>query len=78
MKYKINYRILIPILILSIISIFTIYSSLTYTSPSLGNLALKQMIWYLVGWGFVFILIHLKNDYLYQHTWYLYIIYIFN
>ena len=74
MKYKINYRILIPILILSIISIFTIYSSLTYTSPSLGNLALKQMIWYLVGWGLVFILIHLKNDYLYQHTWYLYII----
>lgn len=74
MKYKINYNILIPILILSIISIFTIYSSLTYTSPSLGNLAFKQAIWYLVGWGLVFILIHLKNDYLYQHTWYLYII----
>ena len=74
MKYKINYKILIPILILSIISIFTIYSSLTYTSPSLGNLAFKQAIWYLVGWGLVFILIYLKNDYLYQHTWYLYII----
>ena len=74
MKYKINYKILIPILFLSIISIFTIYSSLTYTSPSLGNLAFKQAIWYLVGWGLVFILIHLKNDYLYQHTWYLYII----
>ena len=74
MKYKINYKILIPILILSIISIFTIYSSLTYTSPSLGNLAFKQAIWYLVGWGLVFILIHLKNDYLYQHTWYLFII----
>ncbi len=74
MKYKINYKILIPILFLSIISIFTIYSSLTYTSPSLGNLALKQAIWYLIGWGLVLILIHLKNDYLYQHTWYLYII----
>lgn len=74
MKYKINYKILIPILILSIISIFSIYSSLTYTSPSLGNLAFKQAIWYLIGWGLVFILIHLKNDYLYQHTWYLYII----
>lgn len=74
MKYKINYKILIPILFLSIISIFTIYSSLTYTSPSLGNLAFKQAIWYLIGWGLVLILIHLKNDYLYQHTWYLYII----
>jgi len=74
MKYKINYRILTPIIILSIISILTIYSSLTYTSPSLGNLALKQGIWYCVGWGLVIILIHLKNDYLYQHTWYLYIV----
>ncbi len=72
-KYKINYKILIPIILLSIISIITIYSSMTYTSPSLGNLALKQAMWYIVGWILVVILIKLKNEYLYQHTWYLYI-----
>ena len=72
-KYKINYKILIPIILLSIISIITIYSSMTYTSPSLGNLALKQAMWYIVGWILVVILIRLKNEYLYQHTWYLYI-----
>ena len=71
---KINYKILIPIILLSIISILSIYSALTYTSSSLGNLALKQGIWYLVGWGLVAILIYLKNDYLYQHTWFLYIL----
>ena len=74
MKYKINYKIIIPIILLSIISIITIYSSLTYTSPNLGNLAIKQGVWYIVGWILVFILYKLKNEYLYRHTWILYII----
>lgn len=73
-KYKFNYRILIPIILLSIISVVTIYSALTYTSSTLGNLALKQTIWYGIGWLLVIILMKLDNDYLYQHTWFLYII----
>lgn len=72
-KRKINFKILIPIILLSIISIVTIYSALTYTSSTLGNLALKQAIWYGIGWVLVYILVKLKNDYLYQHTWFLYI-----
>ena len=39
----------------------------------MGNLALKQGIWYLIGWGLVIILMKLKNEYLYQNTWILYI-----
>lgn len=70
--HKINYAILIPIFLLSVISILSIYSALTYTSSSLGNLALKQGIWYGIGWILVIILIRLKNEYLYQRTWYLY------
>lgn len=73
-KYKVNYKILIPIILLSIISIITIYSALTYTSSTLGNLALKQAMWYGIGWILVFFLVKLKNEYLYQHTWFLYII----
>ncbi len=69
---KINYRILIPIILLSIISIITIYSALTYTSKSLGNLCLKQAIWYGVGWIIVGIMYHYKNEFLYQKTWILY------
>ncbi|MBP5679380.1 MAG: FtsW/RodA/SpoVE family cell cycle protein [Bacilli bacterium] len=57
---------------MSVISILSIYSALTYTSSSLGNLALKQGIWYGIGWILVIILIRLKNEYLYQRTWYLY------
>ena len=60
-KYKVNYKILIPIILLSIISIITINSALTYTSPSLGNLALKQGIWYLIGWILVGLLLKYKK-----------------
>lgn len=74
MKNKINLRIVIPIFLLSIISIITIYSAATYTSASLGNLALKQTIWYLIGIVLVIILLRLNNDFLFEHTWLLYII----
>lgn len=73
-KIKSYLKILIPILMLSFISIITIYSAATYTSASLGNLALKQVLWYLVGFSLVFILVKLKNEYLYRHTWFLYIL----
>lgn len=72
-KDKINLKIIIPIFLMAIISVVTIYSAMSYTSPTLGNLALKQFIWYLVGSVLVFILIKLKNEYLYRHTWFLYI-----
>lgn len=72
-KFKINFRIVIPIVLMAIISIISIYSALTYTSKSLGNLALKQAIWYMVGVGLVFVLVKLGNEYLYRHTWILYI-----
>ena len=62
---KINLSIVLPIFILAIVSIITIYSASTYISKEMGNLALKQSIWYLVGIILVFILIKLKNEYLY-------------
>lgn len=46
---KLNKKILIPICIMAAISIVTIYSALTYTSSELGNLALKQALWYIIG-----------------------------
>lgn len=70
---KLNKKILIPICMMAIISIITICSALTYTSSELGNLALKQGIWYIVGIGLVAFLIHMKNEYLYRHTIFLYI-----
>ena len=73
-KKKINLGFIIPIILLAIVSIITIYSASSYISSSMGNLAIKQSIWYLIGALLVFILIKLKNEYLYSHTWILYII----
>lgn len=73
-KKKLNLKILIPICFMAIISVVTIYSALTYTSASLGNLALKQGIWYLVGGLLVVFLLRMKNEYLYRHTTFLYIL----
>ena len=59
---KINLSIILPICVLAVVSIITIYSASTYISPSMGNLALKQSIWYIVGVVLVILLKKKKND----------------
>lgn len=73
-KKKINLRILLPVFFMALISIVTIYSALTYTSKSLGNLALKQTIWYLIGSVLVMVVLKLKNNYFYNYARILYIV----
>ncbi len=73
-KNKLDLSILIPIIFFAIISIVTISSASTYISQSMGNLVLKQSIWYLVGTLFVLIILHFKNDYFYRQSFVLYII----
>lgn len=73
-KIKIDLTIVIPVILFAIISITTIYSAMTYSSSDLGNIALKQGIWYLIGGIIIIILLKLKNDYLYRNAWVFYII----
>lgn len=73
MKYKINLKILIPIIILAFISIVSIYSASLYTSKELGNLAFKQLFWYFIGFIVIFIMLKTKNEWLYRYTWILYV-----
>ena len=72
-KHK-NKIILLFIFLFAIISIVTISSASTYLSPSLGNLALKQLLWYGIGFILIFIIMKLKNDYIYHSAWFLYIL----
>lgn len=73
-KNKLNLNILILIIILAVISILTIYSASTYIPKTNGNLALKQGLWYIIGFILVIILMKYKNKYLYEHAWIFYII----
>ncbi len=73
-KNKIDYSILGFVLIFFLISVVTINSALTYLSSDVGNLALKQVIWYGVGLVLVFIIFKVKNEYLYRNAWFFYIL----
>jgi len=72
-KYKFDKLILFSIIIFFIVSVSSIYSALTYLSPTLGNLALKQTFWYIIGVIIIFILIKTKNTFLYKNAWYIYL-----
>ena len=71
---RVHLKFLVPVLLLATISILSISSALIYTSPDLGNLALKQAIWYGVGFILVLVILKIKNDYIYGFTNFLYII----
>ncbi len=72
-KFKFNLPLIFCILLFMVISTITIYSAMTYLPNYLGNLALKQFIWYILGFMIVFILIQISNQTLYRYAWYIYI-----
>lgn len=72
MKERVNKNIIIFILLFALVSVISIYSASLYTSKDLGNLAFKQCLWYLIGFLLVFLVIKVKNDFLYQNAWLLY------
>lgn len=73
-KFKLDFSILSIILIFAIISIATIYSASTYISSDMGNLVLKQSMWYVVGFAVVFLILKFKNNFFYEHSFLFYII----
>lgn len=73
-KYKVEYGIIIPLIILFVISIVTIYSASDILPSSMGNLVLKQIIWYLIGFGVAYLIMYIGIDYLIKYAWYLYFI----
>lgn len=73
-KYKLDKIIIFCVFMFCIISIASIYSASMYLSPTLGNLALKQFFWYLVGALIIIFLIKNNNTFLYKYAWHIYLI----
>ena len=73
-RFKIDKLVLIPLIIFSIISVICIYSAQTLLPSHMNYLALKQTLWYIVGFGIMFLIIALGNDFIYKNAWILYII----
>lgn len=69
---KLNLPIIMFIISFACISLVSIYSASLYTSTSLGNLFLKQIVWYGIGTVVFFIIIRFKNNFFYEYAWILY------
>ncbi len=73
-KYKVEKGILIPLIILAIISITTIYSAQGLLNSSYSSLYIKQALWFIVGFILAYLLMYIGNDFLYKNVYILYII----
>ena len=71
-KYKVDISIVLCIILLAFISIITIGSAEKLLDES-TNLVLKQLIWYVVGFGIIFLVMLIGNHLLYKNAWFLYI-----
>jgi rod shape determining protein RodA len=73
-KYKIEYGILIPLILLCIISIVSIYGASNITQSNVGNVFLKQIMWYILGFGISYFIMYIGIDYLIKYSFILYIV----
>lgn len=69
---KIDKFIILAIIIFFLISIFTIESASMYMESSLGNLILKQSIWYLIGIIAIISIIRFDNSFFYKWSYLIY------
>ncbi len=71
-KYSIEKVILIPIILLGIISIISIYSTKSVLGVDAEFLWLKQLIWYIVGFAIALTMMKIGNKFFYNNAWWLY------
>lgn len=73
-KYKVDKFILIPMILFALISIITIYSSQSLLPSDMHDLAVKQLIWYVLGFGLAYFIMFIGNKFILKHAWLLYIL----
>ena len=72
-KFKVDKGIILAIVGFAIISILTIHSAQNLLPSYLHNLAIKQFVWYILGFLVAFFIMYIGNDFIYKHVWFLYI-----
>lgn len=73
-KFKVDKNILIPIILFAIISVIAIYSTRSMLSSDLQNLYLKQILWYVLGFGVAYLMMTVGNKFLYNNAYLFYLI----
>ncbi len=73
-KFKVENSILIPLILFSIISVISIYCTKDLMGDSYQNYWLKQIIWYIIGFGIAYFMMFLGNKFFYNNAWWFYAI----
>ena len=73
-KYKVDKLLIIPIILFICISLISIYCSQKLLDNSMNNLVFKQILWYLIGFLFVFFIMLIGNKTIYKYAWTFYVI----
>lgn len=71
MKFTLDKKIVITIIIFIIISVVSIYNAENMLLDT-NYYYIKQIVWYLIGGVFSFLIIKFKNDSVYKYIWFLY------
>ncbi len=71
-RYRVDKFLLIPMILFAVISIITIYSSQALLPSTMQDLALKQFLWYLVGFILAYGILVIGNTFLLKNAWFLY------
>lgn len=71
-KYRVDYFILIPLIIFALISIITIYSAQELLPSYMNSLVFKQIMWYILGFGFAYFIMFIGNKFIYNNIWFFY------
>ena len=73
-KYHVDYLILIPLIMFSIISIITIYSASNLLPSYMNSIVFKQIIWYILGFIVAYSIMFIGNKFIYNNIWFIYVI----
>lgn len=71
-KYKVDKFILIPLIIFAIISVLTIFSAQALLPSYLQSLAIKQVVWYILGFLIAYFIMFIGNKFIYNNIWIFY------
>lgn len=72
-KLKIDYVLLLIVILLAIISLISINSAETLLGSRADNYTIKQIIWYTIGFVLMIVLSLIKNENILKYTKYLYL-----
>lgn len=73
-KFKVENSILIPIILFGIISVLSIFCTKSLLGAEFQNYWIKQIIWYIIGFGLAYLMMLLGNKFFYNNAWYFYFI----